>query len=210
MQTVMQWIKMWTESQGRLPTYLLMGGSSPNVVHAFNFFFFFQYKTCLPEVKNIWRFQSCVSEDQRFGILAHVFRGPRIFGSQLMFFQKTKGFLGFGSCFQRTKGFGSWLMFLEDQGFLDPGSCFQRTQDFWVLAHVFRGPNVLDLGSCFQRTYDFWILAHFFKGPRVFGLWLMFSEDQRFWILAHVFRDLGFLDLGSCRCVWPFTLIPTK
>ena len=40
------------------------------------------------------------SEDQRFRILAHVFIGPRVF-------------LGFGSCFQRIKGSGSWLMFLE-------------------------------------------------------------------------------------------------
>ena len=36
-------------------------------------------------------------EDQRFWILAHVFRGL--------------GFWGFGSYFQRTKGSGSWLMF---------------------------------------------------------------------------------------------------
>ena len=45
----MLWIKMWTESQGRLPTYLLGGGSGPNVVHA-PFFFLNEYKTCLPVV----------------------------------------------------------------------------------------------------------------------------------------------------------------
>ena len=39
------------------------------------------------------------SEDQRFRILAHVF--------------KDLGFLDLGSCFQRTKGSGSWLMFSE-------------------------------------------------------------------------------------------------
>ena len=39
------------------------------------------------------------SEDQRFWILAHVFRGLEL--------------LDLGSCFQRTKGFGSWLMFSE-------------------------------------------------------------------------------------------------
>ena len=33
-------------------------------------------------------------------------------GSWLMF-SEDQGFLGFGSCFQRNKGFGSWLMFLE-------------------------------------------------------------------------------------------------
>ena len=31
---------MWTESRGRLPMYLLMGGLSLNVVHACRFFFF--------------------------------------------------------------------------------------------------------------------------------------------------------------------------
>ena len=67
-----------------------------------------------------------------FSTLAQVFRGPevldpssgfqrsRIFGSWLMF-SVDQGFLGFGSCFQRTKGFGSWLMFSENLGFLDPG-----------------------------------------------------------------------------------------
>ena len=65
------------------------------------------------------------SKDQRFWILAHVFRGLR--------------FLDLGSCFHRTKGSGSWLMFLKDQGFfgswlmfsedlgfLNPGSCFSE------------------------------------------------------------------------------------
>ena len=33
-------------------------------------------------------------------------------GSWLMF-SEDQGFLGFGSCFQRTKGSGSWLMFSE-------------------------------------------------------------------------------------------------
>ena len=32
---------MWTESRGRLPTYLLVGGSGLNVVHAYSLFFFF-------------------------------------------------------------------------------------------------------------------------------------------------------------------------
>ena len=139
---VMLWIKMWIEFQGRLPMYLLVGGSGPNVVHACKFFFLNEYKTCLPEVKKIWRFQSCVSKDQRFGILAHVFRGSRIFGVLAHVFRGPK--------------------------FLDPGSYFQRTQDIWILAHVFRGPEVLDPSSCFQRTQDFWILALVFREPRVF------------------------------------------
>ena len=44
-----------------------------------------------------------------------------------------------GSCFQRPRILGLWLMFLKDQ-------------KFWILAHVFRGLGFLDLGSCFQRT----------------------------------------------------------
>ena len=51
------------------------------------------------------------SEDQGFGALAHVFRGPKVPDP--------------GSCFQRLMIFGSWLIFLEDQG-------------FGALAHVFR------------------------------------------------------------------------
>ena len=58
---------------------------------------FYEYKTCLPEVKKIWRFWSCVSEDQMFWVLD--------------MFKEDWGFLGFGSCFQRTK-------------VLNLGSCF--------------------------------------------------------------------------------------
>ena len=138
---------MWTESRRRLPTYLLVGGSGPNVVHACKFFFFFlsEYKICLlggrrilahvfrrPRIFGLWLM---FSEDQRFWILAHVFRGL--------------GFWGFGSCFQRTKGSRFWLMFSEAQDF---GSwlMFSEDQEFW------------GFGSCFQRT----------KGS---GSWLMFS-----------------------------------
>ena len=67
-------------------------------------------------------------------------------------FSEDLGFLDLGSCFQRTKGSGSWLMFSEDLGFLDLGSCFRGRRVFWTLAHVFRGPKVLDPSSCFQRT----------------------------------------------------------
>ena len=120
----MLWIKIWTESRERLPTYLLVGGLGLNVVHACNFFFFFwyEYKICLPGGRLI--LAHVFKRPRIFGALAHVFRGPkvldlgscfqkpRIFGSLLMF-SRTKGFLGFGSCFQRTKGSGSWLMFSE-------------------------------------------------------------------------------------------------
>ena len=62
------------------------------------------------------------SEDQRFRILAYVFRGL--------------GFWGLAHVFRGPK-------------VLDPGSCFQRPRIFGSLAHVFRGPKVLDPGSCF-------------------------------------------------------------
>ena len=64
------------------------------------------------------------SEDQRFWILAHVFRGlgfrglahvfrgPRVFWALAHVFRGLK-VLDPGSCFQRPKIFGSWLMFSE-------------------------------------------------------------------------------------------------
>ena len=85
--------------------------------------------------------------------LNHVFRRPNV--------------LDPGSCFQRPRIFGSWLMFSDDQsfwilvhvfkdlGFLDLGSFFQRTKGFWALAHVFEGPKVPDPGLCFQRPWIF-------------------------------------------------------
>ena len=115
--------------------------------------------------------------------MAHVFRGPKV--------------LDPGSCFQRPRIFGSWLMFSENKEFLGLWLMFSEDQRFWNLAHVFEDLEFLDLGSCFQRTKG--VLAYVFRGlkvldpgscfqrPRIFGSWLMFSEDQGFWILAHVF-----------------------
>ena len=137
----MFWIKMWTESRGRLPTYVLMGGLGLNVVHACIIFFFFnEYKICLPGGRRIWA-------------LAHAFRGSKV--------------LDPGSCFQRPRIFGSWLMFSEDQGFFGLWLMFSEHQrfrivalvyrglGFWGLAHVFRVSKVLDPGSCFQRPWIF-------------------------------------------------------
>ena len=89
------------------------------------------------------------SKAKDFGALAHVFRGPKV--------------LDPGSCFQRSRIFGSWLMFLEDQRFFGLLLMFSEDQRFWILAHVFRG-----LGFLFSEDQGF------------LGLWLMFSEDQRF------------------------------
>ena len=131
MQTVMLWIKMWTKSRRRLPTYLLVGESGLNVVHAcslflfLNFFFFFweknEYKTCLPMVMRKWGFQSwswildmlprgpriwildVLPRGLRIGILDVLPRGPLKlnFGRA---FQRSK-YLKFGCASQRPDGF---------------------------------------------------------------------------------------------------------
>ena len=82
--------------------------------------------------------------------------------SWLMFLED-QGFLGFSSCFQRTKGSGSWLMFSKDQR-------------FWILAHVFRDLGFLDLGSCFQRTKVFLGFGSYFQRTKGSRSWLMLSE----------------------------------
>ena len=60
------------------------------------------------------------SEDQRFWILAHVF--------------KDLGFLDFGSYFQRPRILGLGSCFSGPK-VLDPGSCFQRPRifGFWLM-----------------------------------------------------------------------------
>ena len=90
-----------------------------------------------------------------------------------------------GSCLQRPRILGLWLMFSEDQrfrilahvfrglGFWGLSHVFKGPRFFWALAHVFRRPKVLDPGSCFQR-------------PRILNLGLCFQ------------RTKGFLGFGSC------------
>ena len=77
------------------------------------FFFFFCMSTRYAYLEDdrfgLWLM---LSEDQRFWILAHVFRGLGFLDLGSCF-QRTKGFFGFGSCFQRTKGSRSWFMFSE-------------------------------------------------------------------------------------------------
>ena len=93
-------------------------------------------------------------EDQRFRILAHVFKEPRVFGALAHAIKEPK-VLDPGSCFQRRRIFGSWFMFSEDQGFFGLWLMFSEDQRSWILVHVFRGLGFLDLSSCFQRTKDF-------------------------------------------------------
>ena len=152
---------MWTESRGRLPTYLLVGGSGPNVVHACKFFFFFKWVQDMLT----WRTTDPGSRFQR----------PRILGL-VSCFQRTKVFLGFGSCFQRPRILGSWLMFSEDQGFFGLWLMFSEDQRFWILAHVFRDLGFLDLRSCFLRTKGFLGFGSSFQRTKGSGSRLMFSK----------------------------------
>ena len=86
--------------------------------------------------------------------MAHVFRGPRVFWALAHAFRGLK-VLDPGSCFQRPRIFGSWLMFSEDQGFFGLWLMFSEDQRFWILTHVFGDLGFLDLGLCFQRTKGF-------------------------------------------------------
>ena len=103
----------------------LGGGIRSKRSSCMQFFFSFllnEYKICLPEGRRIlahafrgpriFGLWLMFLEDQRFWILTHVFRGL-VFLDLGSCFQRTKGFWGFDSCFQRTKGSGSWLMFSE-------------------------------------------------------------------------------------------------
>ena len=114
------------------------------------------------------------SETKDFWILARVFRGPRV-SKALAYVLRGPNFLDPSSCFQRTKGSGSGLMFSEDQGFFGLSLMisedkrffglwlkFLADQKFWILAYVFKGLGFWGFGSCFQRT----------KGS---GSWFMFS-----------------------------------
>ena len=60
---------------------------------------------------------SCFFRGPRvFWALAHVFKGPKVPDP--------------GSCFQRPRIFGSWLMFSEDQGFFGLWLMFSEDQRF--------------------------------------------------------------------------------
>ena len=147
MQTVMLWSKMWTEFQRRLPTYLLVGGSGLNVVHACNPFFVFfvlflflfflieknEYKTCLPVVRTKWGFQSwswilnVLPRGPRIWILDVLRRGP----IDLKFrraSQRSKDW-NFGRASQRSIEIEFWTCFPEVQVF-EVWMCFPEAQ--WI------------------------------------------------------------------------------
>ena len=81
---------MWTESRGRLPMYLLMGGSGLNVVHACSpLFFFFEKKK-----KRVQDMLTSGLMDLKFWMLP---KGPMD--------------LKFGHASQRSNGFEIWTCF---------------------------------------------------------------------------------------------------
>ena len=78
----------------------LGGGLGPNVVHACISFFFFWMST-----------RHAYLRSRKYGDSNHVFLRTKGSGSWLMF-SKDLGFLGFGSCVQRTNGFEVWVLFM--------------------------------------------------------------------------------------------------
>ena len=146
MRTVILWIKMCSKSQGRLPTYLLVRGSGPNIVHTCNLFFFFwkknEYKTCLLVVTTKWGFQSWS------WILDMLPRG-------LMD-------LKFWTCFLEVRWFKVWTCFPE-VWWIWIWMCFPevrwiaildvlpRGPMVWSLDVFPRGPMELDFGRASQR-----------------------------------------------------------
>ena len=94
--------------------------------------------------------------------MAHVFRGPRVFGALAHIFRGPK-VLDPSSWFQRPRILGLWLMFSKDQR-------------FWIQAHVFKDLGFLDLGSCFQRSKGFLRFGSCFQWTKGSRSWLMFSK----------------------------------
>ena len=71
--------------------------------------------------------------------MAYVFRGPRVFWALAHVFRGPK-VPDPGSCFQRPRIFGSWLMFSEDQG-------------FYFMENVNRSYKGIGLGTIFRNIF---------------------------------------------------------
>ena len=107
---VMLWIKMWIESLGRLPTYLLMKGSSPNVVHKCNLFLFlfifffyclFFWKKMSTRHAYLWSWQNeDFNRDLEFWTCS-----PEIHGFEFGRASQRSKDLNFGHASQRSDGF---------------------------------------------------------------------------------------------------------
>ena len=102
--------------------------------------------SCFQRTKDFWALTHAFRGPKVFGVLAHVFKGPRAFWALAHVFIGPK-VLDPGSCFQRPRIFGSWLIFSEDQGFFGLWLMFSEDQRLRILAHVFKGLGFLDLGS---------------------------------------------------------------
>ena len=92
---------MWTKSRGRLPTYLLMGGSGLNVVHACSLFFWEKKKKMSTRHAYQW--------SDGFEVLDVLPRGPMD--------------LKYVHAFQRFNGFEIWTCFPEVRWF-EVSMCF--------------------------------------------------------------------------------------
>ena len=142
---VMLWIKMWTESRRRLPTYLLVGGSGLNVVHACNFFFcfFFLWKKKKKSTRHVYQWSD------GFEVLNVLSRG-------LMD-------LKFGHASQRSDGIGIWTCFPEVHWnwILD---VFPRGSMDLNLDMLPRGPIDWNL-DMLPKGLMVWSLDVLFRGP---------------------------------------------
>ena len=111
--------------------------------------------------------------DERFWNLAHVLKGPRIFGLWLMFLEDQRfwilahvlrdlGFLGFGSCFQESKDFWKVLFMLMCVGLLPlylQNKYFQLVTELFIeknMAYLANGPSLGHI-PCFDECWG-WIV----------------------------------------------------
>ena len=135
----MFWIKMWIESRGRLPTYLLVGGSGLNVVHACRIFFFYMST----------RYAYLWSDGLKFGRASQRSDGLKFWTCfpEVRWFEVWTCFPEvrwnwiFGRASQRSNGLESWTCFPEVQGF-EFWTCFPEVRWIEVLDVLPRGPMV--------------------------------------------------------------------
>ena len=139
---------MWIKSQGRLPTYLLMGGSGLNVVHAcslslllFFLFFFGKRKEKIERKKMSTRYAYQWSDG--FEFLDVLRRG-------LMD-------LKFGHASQRSNGFKIWTCFPEVRWF-DFGRASQRSIEI-EFGRASQRSDGSEFGRASQRSIEieFWM-----------------------------------------------------
>ena len=133
---VMLWIIMWTESWGRLPTYLLVGGLSLNVVHACSLFFFWKQKMSTRHAYQ-WSWQN---ED---------------FNRDLEFwtcFLEVRWIWSFGCVSQRSDGFEIWTCFPEVRWF-EVWTCFPKVRWIWIWT-CFPEVRWFDFGRASQRSIE--------------------------------------------------------